>query len=266
MRRLGPVTVFGIDGTGKAPEMHELQTVIWPAVIAQARAEFPDFDPTCLDGNTPYGQKSHPHRTWCTDRVMARFRTWYDLQTHNDIFPLLNTLADLHRDADQAVAESSAHYADLSKNTTINWLATHHRYVLATVRARTLLSQIADLTTTLADRKPDILDAGSAAYHYVYSKVPEDQRIVLPTREQADTAQLNLTAFVELSTTQFGILFATITGGYPPGFTPAIDPQVAGLLDGADWPISPALIQATTQAMSIPGPRPGDPDAPARNW
>lgn len=266
MRRFEPVTILDCDGTGSPFEGAEAEKC-WPLALADAAAELDDFDPACMQGRTAYGERVHPHRAWVLDRVMVRRHAWFAVNEHNDLVPILNGLADLHRDADRAVAESSAHYADLSKNTTVNWLATHHRYVLATVRARTQLSRIADLTADLAGRQPDILKPRTIGHDLIYTVfVPGADRVILPTPAEVDTARLNLTEFVELSTTQFGILLATITGGYPPGFAPATDPHVAGLLDGADWPISPALIQATNQAMQILGPPPGDPEAHVRNW
>jgi hypothetical protein len=266
VRRFEPITILDTDGTGNPFEGAEAEK-IWPRAVADAAAELDSFDPAVMHGETPRGERVHPHRAWVLDRVMARRHAWFAAQAHNDLVPILNGLHDLHRDADQAVAEAGAHYADLSKNTTVNWLATHHRYVLATVRARTLLSRIADLTADLAGRELDILTPRSLGHDLVYTVfVPEAKRITLPTREQADAAKIALTVFVETSTTQFGILLATITGGYPPGFSPAADPQIPGLLDGADWPISPALVMSTNQAMTILGPTPGDPEAHTRNW
>lgn len=261
MRRYATVTILGSDGTGPMPDISDT----WRIVIPEARAQFPDFDINVLDGDTPLGQRVHPHRQWCTDRVIERIYAWFAAGEHNTLVAPLNRLHQLGRECPRATAEVDYLYADMDKNTTINWLAAHHRFTKATIRAQALLAEAAELTTELAGRDPSFLKNDRSPANITYVKhVPADQQIVLPTQAAVDRAQLAVTSFVTLSTTRFGILRATLTGAYPPGFQPAGTETPTQLTD-EPTPIAPALAFAD-HAMQMAGPEPGDPDAHARNW
>jgi hypothetical protein len=255
------ISILGTDGTGPAPNFDD----VWQIVIPEAKAHFPDFDIDAVTTKTPWGQEPHPQSKWCIDRVMERFHVYFDAAAHNELVAPLARLYELDHECRRAVDEANQLYDDLDKNTTINWLAAHHRFTKATIRARAVLTDRADLTDDLTDRDPDILkDPNSAlAALYYTAHVPEDQRIQLPTKADAGNAKAALIDFTILSNTRFDILRATLTGAYPPGFAPALTDTITELTD--DTPISPAVAYAN-QAMRIPAPRPGDPEASARSW
>lgn len=266
MRIPTPITILGYDGTGACPEISD----VWRQVIPEARERFPDVDLIAIldRGSIPPGDPDYPVSRWCVDRVMERTYCWFVVKEHNEAIPSLTRYAQLDRETTTAVDHVAGLYADMHKNTTINWLASHHRLVLATIDARRLLTERAELARQLHDQtgavakinRPDGLTRT-----YYDAHVPADQQLQFPDPE-ADAGAL--AEFVELATERFRILRATITGGFPPGFEPA---PAAGADDvAAEWagtniPVSPALAYAD-KAMSIPSPRAGEPYAYAREW
>lgn len=262
MRRTATISILGYDGTGPCPEIQD----IWQIVIPEAQQQFPDLDLKIFEERTPWGQPVHPHREWATDRVMEYMYAWFITQAHNSLVAHANKLANLEDEATRTVATAEQAYADLNKNTTINWLAAHHRYVLACITARNALTRHAELATELAGRDDDILKPVKQSLHAFYytAHVPEHERIQLPTKNTAASIRQALADFVALCTRRFETLRATITGTFPPGFAPT-PADVTAEWAGENIPVSPALVYAD-QAMRIPGPRAGDENAPARSW
>lgn len=262
MRQVAPITILGWDGTGPMPDIPDL----WDIVIPKARAHFgADFHTDNLQ-LTPYGQSPHPQFRWSVDRVQEYLCAWLAAKEHNELVPHANRYAETDAACHRATTHASELYDDLHKNTTINWLAAHHRFVLACIAARDILTTRAELAAELAARDTNILQPTNQslyALHYT-AHVPQEQRIQLPTKNTAAEAQATLDDFVALCTRRFETLRATITGTFPPGFAPTM-PDVTAEWNGDNIPVSPALAYAD-QAMRIPGPRAGDEAAHVRNW
>jgi len=245
MRIPTSITILGFDGTGQTPELSD----IWrDKVIPELRDEFPDFQESDLH------VEGHRIRRRGTDRVMEYLYAWFIAKAHNDTVPTLTCYIRKSRLADTAVQYVASLYDDLSRNTTINWLAAHHTFVLATIQARRLLTERAQLARTLHARQEQepsswirLHQPGSLSRMYYDTFVPADQQLTLPNVHTDDAAVAD---FVELSTDRFRILRATITGAFPPGFEPTpIDPADAADEVAAEWagdpvPISPALALA----------------------
>lgn len=202
------ITIEGFDGTGDPPNIDEIRRRLWRDVDER----FPDAT-----------RDDYDHRQDVRDYSVERFRhhlsAWFVAETHNKAVPAAGQYAELAAAAGAVVAASDSLYADLSKNTTINWLAAHHRYVLATCEARRLLTErnaaAQHLAETFAVR--DLAGFSEMLYHQT---VPADQRITVP---DLDALKLDLANFVETSTERFALLRATVTGGFPDGFQPAGD-------------------------------------------
>lgn len=259
MRTYQRITLFGFDGhEAQSPEIED----IWKIVLAQAKEQFGDaFDINQITRRYAYGEERAPQSRWCLDRVQAHLCGYFVVKEHNSLVSDLNRLETLVRDSVTAITAADQAYADLSKNTTINWLAAHHRYVLAARHTRDLLTERLELATRLAGAG-DNLHLFREPGRIVYTEnVPEANRIQLPG---TGTAQAALDNFVATTTERFQILRATITGAMPPGFAPAV-PDITEEWAGANVPISPALALAD-HAMAIPGPRAGDQTAHVRNW
>jgi hypothetical protein len=118
--------------------------------------------------------------------------------------------------ARKAVADAGVLYADLGKDTTVNWPAAHHRFVEAAVRARELLAARLAAARVLAGGKFG-RDMGTFARVVYEQAVPAGQRIVLP---DVDGERRALAEFVERTRAQLDILRATADGDYPQGFAP----------------------------------------------
>lgn len=243
MRTPARITILGYDGTGDPPDIGD----IWrDRVIPELRAQHPDFRASDLN------VERHPMRKRGVDRVMEYLHGWFIAKEHNETVPALTRYMQVSRLATAAVSDTACLYGDLARNTTINWLAAHHTFVIATIQARRLLTERAELAQALAARKESagvcgLHRPGSLTRLYYDAHVPADQQITLP---DPDTDHLAIAEFVELSTERFRILRATITGTYPPGFEPTpIDPAAAADQVAAEWagnpiPISPALVYA----------------------
>lgn len=119
------------------------------------------------------------------------------LGAHNKAVPLAAQYAHACFAAERAIAHTEALYADLSKNTTINWLAAHHRYMLALVRARDLLTARVDAAVALAGS--EFHEKSKMRTMEFYEEVvAEEQRIQVPN---VDTVRLDLAEFVEQART-----------------------------------------------------------------
>lgn len=136
---------------------------------------------------------------------------------HNTAVPAAQQHAQATRMARGAVAAADSAYADLNKNTTINWLAAHHRFILAAVEARRTLTEVVDAAIALRDGEFGKEMVGITRTYYEQA-VPVEQRITLP---DVDAAQLELAEFDERTRERIDILRATVSGDYPQGFTPA---------------------------------------------
>lgn len=185
------------------------------------------------------------------DAAVARFQ--YHLfvpiavRHHNAVVPVARQYAVTSQLAGRAVARVDSLYADLDKNTTVNWLAAHHRFVTAAVTAREVLTRAVDAAIALRDSdlgKELTGRTNGLTQLYYEQEVPAEQRITLP---DVDAAQLALTGFVEQTRERIDLLRATVSGGYPAGFAPAVEPQLApaGPVDddwAADRPASVAVV------------------------
>lgn len=138
------------------------------------------------------------------------------VKCHNDAVPAAQAHASAARLAVLAVAAADQAYAELSFNTTINWLAAHHRYITASIEARRLLTEVVDTATALRDGEFGKEMAALTLEHY-RQHVPAGQRITVP---DVDAAELALAEFVETTRERIDVLRATVSGGYPAGFAP----------------------------------------------
>jgi hypothetical protein len=141
-------------------------------------------------------------------------------------------------------------YRDLDKNTTVNWLAAHHRFVKTAVSLRDILTRRVAAARSLAEGEfgQQMTDPVLAVYEQV---VPAGQRITVP---DVDEAELALTEFVEKTRERIDLLRATVTGGYPEGFAPPRPaPSPPAVSVGADpdwddnWPASHAVVAGREQ-------------------
>jgi hypothetical protein len=226
------ITILGYTGLGEAPTMDELRGHAW----RETEERFP--------GVKKHDYDTRPEvRSCVVERFSYYLHAWFAAGTHNKAVPAALAYAAVDRAVPAAIARADSLYADLSKNTTINWLAAHHRYVLATCEARQLLTERIAAGESLAEAYSDgITGFSQMVYH---EHVPAEQRISVPDLDQI---RLDLAEFVETRTERFGLLRATITGGYPEGFEPAGDPSPTSRASG-DWsgkPVPASVAVANT--------------------
>lgn len=233
------IVVDGYDGT------IDEDTSTAP-VIARVRA---DLDRQFPDGWHGRYEANDPEvRSLSRDLFQYHLFMPYMVHHHNQAVPLAQRYADLAQLTSRAVAETDAMYADLDKNTTVNWLAAHHRFILAVVEARRLLTELVDAAIALRDSKlaKEINDRHSKLTAMYYEQhVPAEQHITIP---DVDAAELALADFVETTRDRIDILRATVSGGYPAGFAPAPvspAPAPAGPDDDEDWMVDAPASRAT---------------------
>lgn len=239
------VTVAGWNGNehgSNGPDQdHHLAHRLWTDLEAQQpgiRARYQADDKTA--------------RRAFTDYWMESMHGYYTAHAHQLVAPLTNQYATLSAQALAAVEQAGTDYDDLSRNTTINWLAAHHRFVLTTQRARTLLEQrtaVAEQIREMLTKDRNCHYLGTDSYsREVYAKhVPAEHRVTMPDLEELKSQLAN---FVQLSTSRFAATRATITGGYPDGFappaldtdttTPAADHETAWTNE--PYPATPAVV------------------------
>jgi hypothetical protein len=136
---------------------------------------------------------------------------------HYQAVPAAAEHARLDRLARRAVAEADRLYADLGKDSTVDWRAARHQFVEACIRAWQLLTGRLVVARALAGGKfgRDMATLCRLVYERA---VPAQHRIVLP---DVDGEYLAVAEFVELTRTRLDILCVTAAGGYPPGFAPS---------------------------------------------
>jgi hypothetical protein len=199
------ISINGWTGDGADPGTE----AFWRRVRADLDVEFP---------NGYSYDDDDAVRRFATARFEIHLHSWHMARMHNTVLPATLRYAALDREARAAVARVDGLYADLSKNTTINWLAAHHRFVLATIEARRVLTARAEAAQDLHTKHAADFTTSRRSLEIYEQHVHAAQRITIP---DPDAARLDLTAFIETSTERFGILRATVTGGYPDGFAPA---------------------------------------------
>ncbi len=214
-----------------------------------------DLDEIFPDGWRDQYEKNNPEV-----RRAAAVRFEYHLfmpivvNHHNEAVPIAQRHARAAELARRAVVEVDGLYADLGKNTTVNWLAAHHRFILACKEARRLLTEVVDTATALHDTElaKELDGRRGGLVSVYYGRVPTEQRITIPDVEAAGLA---LSEFVETTGERIDTLRATVSGGYPEGFAPAVEavpmqapeqPGPDGDWDG-DWPASRAVVAGEGQ-------------------
>jgi hypothetical protein len=204
-------------------------------VVARVRA---DLDRRFPDGwQARYDAADRVVRDASVDLFQYHLFMPLVVRHHNAAVPAAQQYATLANAAARAVAEVDSLYADLGKNTTINWLAAHHQFTVAAVKARDLLDSALAAAIALRDSGlgKEIADRHSGLTRMFYEReVPAEQRIAIP---DVDAVSLALTGFVETTRERLDILRATVSGGYPAGFAPAPTapaPAPTGPVDD-DW-------------------------------
>ncbi len=201
------LTILGFTGNNDADD--------W-ALLQQARHEFA----AAVEAGTP-GRVARLERL-----IWALGATRY----HNAAVPAGTEFHQLHHQAHAAMTAATSEYDDLSRNTTVNWLAAHHRFVTATITARDLLERkiraAEDIHAVWDTHMNGLTFSG---YHDL---VDPTDRITPPDLDQL---RLELATWIETSTTRFTITRITVTGGYPAGFAPTTDtPATDGTPDSPD--------------------------------
>jgi hypothetical protein len=196
----------GIEGGADGPSSGEFSRRLW----AKLDADHPDLRER-LDNDDPDA------RRLLAEVGLDYLHGFFIARAHRAAAPLADEYAKVSAEALRAVQQASTEYADLTKNTTTNWLAAHHRFVLTTQRARDLLERRTEIAQDLHQHEPFLGDTDPA--RMVYARhVPAEHRITMPN---LDELRLQLANFTETSTERFAATRATITGGYPAGFEPA---------------------------------------------
>jgi hypothetical protein len=206
-----PMTVTIAGWTGdeagpNGPSMDEYRRRLW----AQLNADHPGLGQR-YDAGDPTAKKI------LTQAGTDHLHGFFIAHAHRTAAPLANEYATVTVRAQRAVQQAAGEYADLSKNTTVNWLAAHHRFVITTRAARELLERCVDIAEDL-HRHEQFLGGGGVSQRIYAAYVPAEHRITMP---DLDDCKVQLASFVELSTERFTTTRATITGGYPAGFEPA---------------------------------------------
>lgn len=213
------VTVAGWNGTEHGANGPDHDEKLGRRILEELEAKQPGI-------LARYHAEDRDARRAFVDHWLETMHGYYVAYAHIVAAPIANQYATLRTQALAAVEQAGAEYDDLSRNTTINWLAAHHRFVLTTQRARTLLEQQVAVAEQLRhlltkDRTCYYLATDSLSREVYFRFVPAEDRITLPDVEEVKT---QLADFVQLSTGRFSATRATITGGYPDGFAPpAID-------------------------------------------
>lgn len=231
------IVVDGYDGS--APEDTSTGPVM-ARIVADLDRLFPD------GWRDRYEAEDPEVRDAATARFQYHLFVPIAVRRHNTAVPVARQYAITSQLAGRAVARVDSLYADLDKNTTVNWLAAHHRFVSAAVAAREVLTRAVDAAIALRDSDlgKELTGPNGLTQLYYEQEVPAEQRITLP---DVDAAQLALTGFVEQTRERIDLLRATVSGGYPAGFAPAVEPQLApaGPVDddwAADRPASVAVV------------------------
>lgn len=234
------VTVAGWNGDEHGPNGPDQGPELGQRLLTELEAKNPGI------WDRYQAEDKQARRTF-VDYWMESMHGYYTAHAHQLLAPLANEYATLSAQALAAVEQAGAEYDDLSRNTTINWLAAHHRFVLTTQRARTLLEQQIAAAETLRekltkDRNCYYLGTDTLSREVYFRHVPAEHRITMPDVDQAKTQLAN---FVQLSTGRFSATRATITGGYPDGFAPpALDTDMPAppADDEISWTATPAVV------------------------
>ncbi len=152
---------------------------------------------------------------------------------HNAAVPAATEYHDLILAATNAMATATREYDDLSKNTTINWLAAHHRFILASTEATDLLTKALDAATDVhAIWERHMRGLAVSGYEAL---VDAADRIIPP---DLDSGRLNITTWAETTTRRQALTSATINGHFPAGYALADPAEPVTRTDDTEtvWP------------------------------
>ncbi len=229
-----PMTVEVAGWTGTEPELTIPQ--LRRLAFEQLEADRPGF-------RARYDAEEGGATRTFTDKVMELLHGYFIAKAHATLAPRANEFAHLNQLAAAAMAQADEEYASLSRNTTVNWLAAHHRFTTATLAAKGFLESCIEVATELLERRESTSFLTGELNVSIYERyVPAQDRIVLP---DVDKLRVRLAAWMEKSTERFEVTRVTVTGGFPAGFVPApVESAPAGVEQawlGDDWSASVAV-------------------------
>ncbi len=223
------VEIGGWTGTGPEPKIPQVRDL----AFQELEAIYPAF-------RARYDREDAGMTRIFANKVMELMQGYCVARAHARLAPRANELAHLMRRADAAMAWADEEYVGLSRNTTVNWLAAHHRFTTATLEAKGFLETCIEVATELLGRRELTSFLTGETNVSIYERhVPAQDRIVLP---DVDKLQLKLAGWIEKSTERFEVTRVTITGGFPAGF--ALAPA------GADLPVDDEIVWRASVAVA----------------
>ena len=142
---------------------------------------------------------------------------------HNAIAKPAARYVTLRRAATVRTGEATNTYAELADRHRTAWHAAHHRFVLASIAARTVLAELVEVANELHSASAADMSVSREMYEQMVAA--EDRAVELP---DLSALRAELDAFVETSRERFAVTAATTAGTVPAGFEPAPQPALQG--------------------------------------